>query len=92
MRASTNFRILITFSLISAPTKCEELSSQALPNGLVGAFVPECNADGSFKSEQCWGSTGYCWCVDEHGDEIPGTKVRGKPDCNKKGKLKLYLG
>lgn len=68
-----------------AATKCEQLSSQASANGLVGAYVPQRNEDGSFKAEQCWGSTGYCWCVDEYGKEIPGTKIRGKPDCSKKG-------
>ncbi|XP_078366847.1 equistatin-like [Oculina patagonica] len=76
-------------ALSNAATKCEELSSQASANGLVGAFVPQCKADGSFKSEQCWGSTGYCWCVDEFGKEIPGTKLRGTPDCSKKGVLTL---
>ena len=70
---------------MTAATKCEQLSSQGSENGLVGAFVPQCNADGSFNSEQCWGSTGYCWCVDEYGKEIPGTKIRGKPDCSKEG-------
>ena len=82
-------KFLIFFFIIyftTAATKCE----QALPKGLIGAFVPQCNADGSFKSEQCWGSTGYCWCVDEHGAEIPGTKVRGKPDCSKKGNLRSF--
>ena len=69
----------------TAATKCEQLSSQASANGLVGAYVPQCNEDGTFQSEQCWGSTGYCWCVDEYGKEIPGTKIRGKPNCSKKG-------
>lgn len=72
----------------TAATTCEEQRDQASQEGLVGAFVPECNVDGSFKPEQCWGSTGYCWCVNEHGTEVPRTKVRGKPDCSKKGNLK----
>ena len=83
------FRCLFTFPafyyLMTAATKCEQLSSQASANGLVGAFVPQCSADGSFKSKQCWGSTGYCWCVDKYGKEVPGTKIRGEPDCSKKG-------
>ncbi|CAH3146913.1 unnamed protein product, partial [Porites evermanni] len=66
-------------------TKCEQLSSQASQNGgLLGSFVPKCNTDGSFSSEQCWSSTGFCWCVDKFGEEIPGTKVRGKADCTNK--------
>ncbi|XP_073232292.1 equistatin-like [Porites lutea] len=70
----------------STATKCEQLSSQASQNGgLLGSFVPKCNTDGSFSSEQCWSSTGFCWCVDKFGEEIPGTKVRGKADCTNKG-------
>jgi len=34
---------------------------------LVGAFAPQCNQDGSFKSKQCHSSTGMCWCVDKKG-------------------------
>ena len=33
---------------------------------------------------QCWGSTGYCWCVDEDGIELEGTShpsSEGLPDC-----------
>ena len=32
----------------------------------------------------CWGSTGYCWCVDENGVEIEETSQppsEGFPDC-----------
>ena len=73
------------FAATAAATKCEELRDQA-SNGQVGAFIPRCKADGSFEREQCWSSTGYCWCVDKYGVEIPGSKVRGKPDCSNEGK------
>ncbi|XP_067895206.1 uncharacterized protein nid2a isoform X2 [Heterodontus francisci] len=42
---------------------------------LVGLHVPECDEEGNFKPLQCHGSTGYCWCVDENGQEIPGTRT-----------------
>ena len=35
-------------------------------NARIGIFIPRCdesNAD-LYKSLQCHGSTGYCWCVD----------------------------
>ena len=42
---------------------------------LLGAFKPQCKADGSYEEKQCHGSTGYCWCVESKtGKEIPGTK------------------
>lgn len=30
---------------------------------------------------QCWSATGYCWCVDEYGNVIEGTQMRGRPSC-----------
>ena len=57
---------------------------------MIGAFVPKCKENGEFEEKQCWGSTGYCWCVDEDGNEIPGTKIRGSPECSKKG-LQIYI-
>ena len=29
-----------------------------------GAYIPQCAEDGSFKTFQCHGSTGYCYCAD----------------------------
>ncbi|XP_072345860.1 uncharacterized protein nid2a isoform X9 [Scyliorhinus torazame] len=49
-----------------------------------GVHIPECDEDGNFRPLQCHGSTGYCWCVDERGQEIPGTRtptVTGQPQC-----------
>ena len=72
-----------TFAFAQDPlTPCEQ--AQANAAGLIGEFVPQCEEDGSFASTQCWGSTGYCWCVDEDGMEIPGTSIpswEGTPDC-----------
>ncbi|XP_069831749.1 saxiphilin-like [Dendropsophus ebraccatus] len=51
---------------------------QALLGGgrpLLGAFVPECDKKGNYNAMQCHGSTGYCWCVNEEGKEINGTKT-----------------
>ena len=50
----------------------------------LGAFIPQCNEDGSYKKVQCHGSTGHCWCVDESGTKQKETEVRFKqPDCEK---------
>ncbi|XP_030013493.1 nidogen-2 [Sphaeramia orbicularis] len=53
---------------------------------VVGAFVPECDENGQYRSLQCHGSTGHCWCVDNVGQERPGTRTPpGTPrkDCDR---------
>ncbi|XP_077063163.1 SPARC-related modular calcium-binding protein 1-like isoform X2 [Siphateles boraxobius] len=47
-------------------------------------FIPECSADGRYKSVQCHSGTGYCWCVrEDSGRPIPGTSDRNQlPDCS----------
>lgn len=37
--------------------------------GLVGAYSPQCNEDGTWVKLQCHGSIGYCWCVDSNTGE-----------------------
>lgn len=55
----------------------------ALTVAAVGVYVPQCNPDGGFNQRQCHPSTGYCWCVDKAGREMPRTRTRGKPTCDK---------
>lgn len=40
----------------------------------VGQYVPTCDEYGAYEPIQCHGSSGYCWCVDHNGQEIPGTR------------------
>ena len=73
---------MITF-LSFSQTPC--LDAVANATALIGEFIPQCEDDGSYSLMQCWGSTGYCWCVDEDGVEIPGTSLgpgEGIPNCN----------
>uniref|UniRef100_A0A8C3ICT1 Nidogen 2 n=1 Tax=Chrysemys picta bellii TaxID=8478 RepID=A0A8C3ICT1_CHRPI len=37
-------------------------------------YVPQCDALGNFNPLQCHGNSGYCWCVDESGREVQGTR------------------
>ncbi|KFU84570.1 Nidogen-2, partial [Chaetura pelagica] len=37
-------------------------------------YVPQCGAGGEFRPLQCHGDSGYCWCVDQSGWEIQGTR------------------
>ena len=50
-----------------------------------GRFAPECDREGNYKSMQCHYSTGYCWCVDKYGQELPGTRTKGSVDCDDRG-------
>tara|TARA_B100001250_G_scaffold403643_1_gene418469 strand:- start:712 stop:1443 length:732 start_codon:yes stop_codon:yes gene_type:complete len=64
-------------------TPCFDAVANA--TGIIGEFIPQCEEDGSYSPIQCWSSTGYCWCVDENGIEIPGTSLgpgEGLPNCN----------
>ena len=63
---------------------CQEADNAINDCEGVGCYIPQCNDDCSWESMQCWGSTGYCWCVDESGIEIDGTSTpswEGFPDC-----------
>ena len=48
----------------------------------VGHFTPNCKPNGRYEDVQCYGQTGYCWCVDEYGKEMEGTRVIGIPMCS----------
>nr|XP_057941845.1 hemopexin-like isoform X2 [Doryrhamphus excisus] len=55
---------------------------------IVGAFVPQCDANGQYTPQQCHGSSGHCWCVDNQGQERPGTRTppgTTPTDCDKPG-------
>ncbi|XP_059183657.1 nidogen-2 [Centropristis striata] len=62
-------------------SQCEQhrdsLQSGSDQNGRpsLGTFVPQCDSDGRYRSLQCHGSTGHCWCVDERGEERAGTRT-----------------
>ncbi|KAJ8339752.1 hypothetical protein SKAU_G00343850 [Synaphobranchus kaupii] len=48
---------------------------------LLGLYVPSCDEDGYYKSHQCHGSSGQCWCVDRYGNEVVGSRTHGPTDC-----------
>uniref|UniRef100_A0A673KQ25 H-2 class II histocompatibility antigen gamma chain-like n=1 Tax=Sinocyclocheilus rhinocerous TaxID=307959 RepID=A0A673KQ25_9TELE len=66
-------------SAVEVQSKCQlESQRQVRP----GYFKPECDDQGNYMPMQCWHSTGYCWCVDKEGNEIPDTRIRGRPQCS----------
>ncbi|CAK6974717.1 ladderlectin-like [Scomber scombrus] len=70
-------------SLSRGSGKCEFLRRQSI--NLIGGYVPQCDGNGNFLPQQCSGSTGYCWCVDDiNGVEIQHTRTppgTAPPDC-----------
>lgn len=54
---------------------------------LAGIYIPSCDEDGYYRKVQCDQSRGECWCVDQHGGEMMGTRSHGNPDCGKMGAL-----
>jgi hypothetical protein len=76
------FLSLITFSLSQ---NCCEAEDAAEDNcGGLGCYIPQCTENCEWEPMQCWSSTGYCWCVDEDGNQIDGTSTptwQGYPDC-----------
>jgi hypothetical protein len=53
---------------------CTEQRRKALSSGLLGAFAPTCEDDGSYKRFQC--HERYCFCVDPaSGEKMPGSSM-----------------
>lgn len=46
---------------------------------MAGRFIPSCDEDGFYRKQQC--DRGECWCVNQNGGEVAGSRIRGKPDC-----------
>lgn len=44
-------------------------------------YIPSCDEDGYYRKVQCDQSRGECWCVDQHGGELMGSRIRGNPEC-----------
>ncbi|KAF7228104.1 CD74 molecule, major histocompatibility complex, class II invariant chain a [Nothobranchius furzeri] len=56
----------------------------------IGSYKPQCDEQGHYKPMQCWHATGFCWCVDEAGNPIQGTEMRGHPDCRRGAFIPRY--
>lgn len=82
LKKTPNNLLLLYLALSGEPSHCELLQNRA-NNNFIGSFSPECSAEGKFQTVQCWGAIGQCWCVDDDGRELEGTRTQGKqPDCS----------
>ncbi|XP_058800671.1 proteoglycan Cow isoform X2 [Phymastichus coffea] len=73
---------------VSGPEWCGCFSKAERPCAAVRRrssveVAPSCDSRGYYQSTQCHRGLNLCWCVDQHGIEFAGTRVRGsKPDCD----------
>uniref|UniRef100_A0AAR2J865 Nidogen 1a n=1 Tax=Pygocentrus nattereri TaxID=42514 RepID=A0AAR2J865_PYGNA len=74
-------------------TRCQVHRERALasaelgprgPRPVPGQYIPTCDSQGEYESMQCHSSSGYCWCVDQDGTEIYGTRTGpgSTPSCD----------
>ncbi|KAJ7381087.1 hypothetical protein OS493_004685 [Desmophyllum pertusum] len=64
----------------SANTPCLRQQFEARRNKRLGVFVPRCLPDGGYDKIQCHESV--CFCMDEEGEEVPGTRVNRQHPLN----------
>ncbi|XP_055958614.1 uncharacterized protein LOC126808776 isoform X1 [Patella vulgata] len=51
-------------------------------------FIPRCNMDGTWKSQQCWDSFGMCWCVLPNGTKVT-QPTRGTVKCPRPAETRI---
>ena len=91
---SALYCLLSCYSLVPGPSECQIRRNavvQASENDLkfalsrVDVHVMKCTEFGQFDEIQCWPWFGTCWCVDQDGNEVAGTKTNSsRPKCPKR--------
>lgn len=71
----------------SVLTQCQKEYQKILRSWILpGPYIPQCTHEGKYEPMQCQGL--YCYCVNEHGVELVGTRMditEGKPKCRAGG-------
>ena len=69
-------------------SRCDGILEEQRNASLIGAYLPQCEEDGSFSLLQCHASTGYCWCVNgQSGVPISDLVRFEQPSCSELGLL-----
>ncbi|XP_069771801.1 thyroglobulin [Narcine bancroftii] len=73
-----------TPSVIACLSFCQLHRQQILVSGYVNisttSYIPQCTETGEYETVQCNAVTGHCWCVDNDGMEIYGTRQSKHPE------------
>ena len=88
--------LLCNKGVIPSPL-CAAVKAKAMneSDGLLGAYIPQCEEDGSFSQTQC--HEGMCWCVDTEtgkaaGESVgPGTLLECTVSPTPQGLLELHV-
>lgn len=57
------------------------MHQEALTNPTKDIYEPQCTLNGGFVEIQCHGASNECWCVDQQGRELSGTRGTGPLEC-----------
>ena len=69
------------------PCQLNALEERTLPSLSSVTFTYRCKKDGSYEEVQCQ-NYGICWCVDENGKEVPGTRSNNGIRCPRRGEYR----
>lgn len=83
-----------SYSLLIGPglTLCQRMHQEALSSSKQDIYVPQCNSSGGFEEVQCYGPNNECWCVDQQGNELKGTRRKGPLKCAGLGLFNVCRG
>merc|ERR1712123_118514 len=73
---TSNVTVIYFTTPVLHHSQCLQMRDDVLNSGIVGAWVPSCDVNGSFAPKQCNGSARTCWCVEPiSGEMIDETSV-----------------
>jgi len=73
---TSNVTVIYFTTPVHHHSQCLQMRDDVLNSGIVGAWVPSCDVNGSFAPKQCNGSARTCWCVEPiSGEMIDETSV-----------------